>query len=157
MRSQGERKTQLSSGCSLKKWMRFRVLVLCTGCEAVHSPGEYRPRESASMPSGATGSAQPHPHNPRIQRENPAAAGSGERFLKGKWRRKCNKYRTLSRVDGFGTGSQQRSAHQRGAETRSLARRDVRPARTIIRSQLANGNEKLLNRVLCGGELHGHH
>ena len=32
-------------------------------------------------------SAQPRPHNPRKQRKNPAAAGSGERFREGKWRR----------------------------------------------------------------------
>ena len=31
-------------------------------------------------------SAQPLPHNPRKQRKNPAAAGSGERFREGKWR-----------------------------------------------------------------------
>ena len=34
------------------------------------------------------GGVQPHPHNPRKQRKNPAAAGSGERFREGKWRRK---------------------------------------------------------------------
>jgi hypothetical protein len=34
-------------------------------------------------------------HHPKfnIVRDIP---GSGERFLRGKWRRKCNKYRTLS-------------------------------------------------------------
>ena len=32
--------------------------------------------------------AQPLPHNPRKQRENPAVAGSGERFRRGKWRRR---------------------------------------------------------------------
>jgi hypothetical protein len=35
---------------------------------------------------GEDASAQPHPHNPRKQRKNPAAAGSGERFREGKWR-----------------------------------------------------------------------
>ena len=39
------------------------------------------------MPPGAGASAQPLPHNPRKQRENPAAARSGERFREGKWRR----------------------------------------------------------------------
>jgi hypothetical protein len=38
------------------------------------------------MPSPSAG-PQPHPHNPRKQRKYPAAAGSGERFRKGKWRR----------------------------------------------------------------------
>ena len=50
--------------------------------------GEYRLRETASGPPSAGASAQPLPHNPRKQRENPAAAGSGERFHKGKWRRR---------------------------------------------------------------------
>ena len=36
---------------------------------------------------GDEASAQPLPHNPRQQRENPAGAGSGERFRWGKWRR----------------------------------------------------------------------
>jgi hypothetical protein len=36
-----------------------------------------RDRYRASWPGG---SAQPHPYNPRKQRKNPAAAGSGERF-----------------------------------------------------------------------------
>jgi 3-dehydroquinate dehydratase-2 len=31
--------------------------------------------------------AQPFPYNPRKKRKNPAAAGSGERFRGGKWRR----------------------------------------------------------------------
>lgn len=53
---------------------------------AVIRSGEYRPSETASRPLGAGPGAQPHPHNPRKQRENPAAAGSGECFLKGKWR-----------------------------------------------------------------------
>src|SRR6056297_840724 len=34
---------------------------------------------------GSAGS-EPSPHNPRKQRKNPAAAGSGERFRGGKWR-----------------------------------------------------------------------
>jgi len=49
--------------------------------------GEYRPRETASGPPSAGAGAQPLPHNPRKQRKNPAAAGSGERFREGKWRR----------------------------------------------------------------------
>ena len=80
-------------------------------------------------------------HNPRKQRKNPAGAGSGERFRGGKWRRECNEYRTLSRVDGFGTGSPQKSAHQRPSDTRSVARRDAPPARTINRYPLANGHQ----------------
>src|SRR5690606_11432807 len=43
----------------------------------VERSGEYRPRETASEPPGATASAQPLPHNPRKQRKNPAAAGIG--------------------------------------------------------------------------------
>jgi hypothetical protein len=54
---------------------------------AVIRSGEYRPRENASSPLGARAGAQPLPHNPRKQRRNPAAAGSGERFRGGKWRR----------------------------------------------------------------------
>ena len=50
--------------------------------------GEYSPLESAFGPHGAHAGAQPLPHNPRKQRENPAAAGSGERFRGGKWRRR---------------------------------------------------------------------
>jgi hypothetical protein len=42
-------------------------------------------------------SAQPLPHNPRKQRKNPAAAGSGERFREGKWRRR----RDSNPRDGF--------------------------------------------------------
>src|SRR5690606_4613692 len=49
--------------------------------------GEYQPRETASGPPGSRGSAQPLPHNPRKQRKNPAAAGSGDSFREGKWRR----------------------------------------------------------------------
>jgi len=49
--------------------------------------GEYSPWETASEPLGPVAGAQPHPHNPRKQRENPAAAGSGERLRGGKWRR----------------------------------------------------------------------
>lgn len=50
--------------------------------------GEYRLGETASGPPGAGAGAQPLPHNPRKQRKNPAAAGSGERFRGGKWRRR---------------------------------------------------------------------
>ena len=55
---------------------------------AVIRSGEYRPRETASGPRGGRASAQPHPHNPRKQRKNPASAGSGEHFREGKWRRR---------------------------------------------------------------------
>ena len=50
---------------------------------AVIRSGEYRPRETVSGPPRAIAGAQPLPHNPRIQRKNPAAAGSGERFRVG--------------------------------------------------------------------------
>ena len=53
---------------------------------AVNRSGEYRPGETASGPPSAGASVQPHPHNPRKQRKNPAAAGSGERLRGGKWR-----------------------------------------------------------------------
>jgi hypothetical protein len=44
---------------------------------------------------------QPHPHNPRIQRKNPVAAGSGERFCWGKWRREWDPRRTFSILRAF--------------------------------------------------------
>src|SRR6056297_846623 len=40
--------------------------------------------------------AQPHRYNPLKQRKNPAAAGSGEQFLIGKWRRGWDRGRTFS-------------------------------------------------------------
>ena len=46
---------------------------------------------------GAAGGEQPLPHNPRKQRKNPAAAGWGERFRGGKWRRR----RDSNPRDGF--------------------------------------------------------
>src|SRR5690606_34624221 len=54
---------------------------------AVMRSREYRPGETASGPPGTEAGAQPLLHNPRKQRKNPAAAGSGERFRGGKWRR----------------------------------------------------------------------
>ena len=54
---------------------------------AVMRSGEYRRGETAFSLPGVSASAQPLPHNPRKQRKNPAAAGSGERFRRGKWRR----------------------------------------------------------------------
>lgn len=65
-----------------KKWMGQRK-----PARTVIRSGEYGPGETTSRPLGAGASAQPVPHNPLVQRENPAAAGSGERFLNGKWRR----------------------------------------------------------------------
>ena len=49
--------------------------------------GEYWPRENASGHLGGEAGAQLLQHNPRKQREILANAGSGEQFLKGKWRR----------------------------------------------------------------------
>src|SRR6056297_3330954 len=40
--------------------------------------------------------AQPHRYNPLKQRKNPAAAGSGEQFLTGKWRIGRDRGRTFS-------------------------------------------------------------
>ena len=54
---------------------------------AVLRSGEYRPWENACGPVRAEASAQPHPHNPRKQRKNPPAVGSGDTFGRGKWRR----------------------------------------------------------------------
>jgi hypothetical protein len=48
--------------------------------------GEYQPAENA-LGTLAPGPVNSPPHNPRKQRKNPAAAGSGERFRGGKWRR----------------------------------------------------------------------
>jgi hypothetical protein len=44
-------------------------------------------RESNFWAKSRRCGVQPFPHNPRKQRKNPAAAGSGERFRGGKWRR----------------------------------------------------------------------
>ena len=49
--------------------------------------GEYRASENAIESFGAEAGEQVDPHNPRKQRKNPAAAGSGETFRGGKWRR----------------------------------------------------------------------
>ena len=73
------------------------------GLQAVHQIGsvmrsrEYLLRETAFGSLDAGASAQPHPHNPRIQQENQAAAGWGERFREGKWRRR----RDSNPRDGF--------------------------------------------------------
>ena len=56
---------------------------------AVERSGEYRASENHSGCCSEDASAKPTAHNPRKQRENPAAAGSGERFLEGKWRAKA--------------------------------------------------------------------
>lgn len=47
---------------------------------------KWRIREATRPGDGGYG-GQLLPHNPRKQRKNPAAAGSGERFRGGKWRR----------------------------------------------------------------------
>ena len=71
----------------------------------VSSCREYRPSETTFEPHCREASAQPHPHNPRKQRGNPAATGRGERFREGKWRRKRDCGRTFSgfrrRLFGF--------------------------------------------------------
>lgn len=74
----------------------FSLLQKFTETGAVHSSGEYRPWETASGPPCAEASAQPLPHNPRKQRKNPAVAGSGERFRRGKWRREGDCHPTFS-------------------------------------------------------------
>lgn len=51
---------------------------------AATKPQADRPRGAAPGPSDAAPSAQPHPHDPRKQPNNPAAAGSGECVRKGK-------------------------------------------------------------------------
>ena len=66
----------------------FRRLRALHRIGAVERSGEYRHRETASRPACAGASAQPVTHNPRKQRKNPAAAGSGERFREAKWRRR---------------------------------------------------------------------
>jgi len=58
--------------------------------------GEYRLRETGFGPPGIHASAQPHSHNPRKQRKNPAAAGLGERFREGKWRSGRDRVPTFS-------------------------------------------------------------
>jgi hypothetical protein len=63
---------------------------------AVMRSGEYRPGETTSGPPGYWAGAQPLPHNPRKQRKNPAGAGSGEGFCRGKWRREWDRGRTFS-------------------------------------------------------------
>ncbi|SDZ58095.1 hypothetical protein SAMN05444004_1251 [Jannaschia faecimaris] len=55
-----------------------------------------QPGENVCTPFGAWAGYQPNPHNPRKQRKNPAAAGSGEAFLEGKWRRGRDWDRTFS-------------------------------------------------------------
>lgn len=70
----------------IQKYSITNALKLITGMAAVNRFREYRPRENASWLPGPAAGAQPLPHNPRKQRKNPAAAGSGERFREGKWR-----------------------------------------------------------------------
>ena len=63
---------------------------------AVIRSGEYRPGETTfGPPCGGLG-VQPHPHNPRKQREIPADDGRGETVPKGKWRRGWACGRTFS-------------------------------------------------------------
>ncbi len=83
-------RTPLASKClagNCGKRFYFKGLQPIHQIHAVMRSGEYRPRETASGPPRARAGAQPHPHNPRKQRTNPGAAGSGERFRGGKWRR----------------------------------------------------------------------
>ena len=72
---------------SMKNPLRYSGLQAIHQIGAVMRYGEYRPEETTSVPPGAGASAQPLRNNPRKQRKNPAAAGSGERFRGGKWRR----------------------------------------------------------------------
>ncbi len=79
-KSSGERsisvpslRTPLPSKCSaspLDKVNDFKAIQEIHQIGAVMRSGEYRPWETASGPPGPGGSAQPIPHNPRIQREN---------------------------------------------------------------------------------------
>ena len=76
---------------------------VASGLQAIHRngavmrSGEYRLSETASGPPAAGFGAQPTPHNPRKQRENPAAAGCGERFRGAAWRRGRGRDRTFSK------------------------------------------------------------
>ena len=91
-----------------RRWHRtdrpsqYEKTILSVTCRSIHQIGavirfrEYRPGENASWPPGTGTSAQPLPHKPRKQRKNPAAAGSGEQFRKGKWRRGWTWYPTFS-------------------------------------------------------------
>ena len=68
---------------------------------AVNSCGEYQPQENASRPSHAKAGEQPLPHNPRKQRKNTAAIGSGDAFRGGDWRREGNWRLTFSALRGI--------------------------------------------------------
>lgn len=79
----------LKSKCSVRnpiKYHIFNIFVKIHQNRVGNRSREYWLRETASGPRGGRASAQPLPHNPRIQRENPAAAGSGECFREAKWR-----------------------------------------------------------------------
>ncbi len=92
-------RTRLLSKCSTRdarKSHDFSCLQEIHQVGAVIRSGEYRSSETACGPPGAAASAQPFSHNPRKQRKNPAAAGSGERFRGGKWRRGRDCRRTFS-------------------------------------------------------------
>ena len=82
--------------CGSKPFI-IRALIGLTRPGAVNRSGEYRPGETAFSPPSARASVQPLPHNPRKQRKNPTAAGSGERFREGKWRSR----RDSNPRDGF--------------------------------------------------------
>lgn len=83
------RQTPLASKCSggarncpyFFNWLRALHRM-----RAVERSGECRAQENVSGCCGEDAGAKLLQHNPRKQRKNPAAAGSGERFLKGKWR-----------------------------------------------------------------------
>ena len=60
---------------------------LCTEVPAVKSLGENRHGENTFSRLFAVPGGKPHPRNLRKQRKNPAAAGSGDAFREGKWRR----------------------------------------------------------------------
>ena len=85
------RQTPLASKCSggarncpyFFNWLRALHRM-----RAVERSGECRAQENVSGCCGEDAGAKPLQHNPRKQRKNPAAAGSGERFREGKWRRR---------------------------------------------------------------------
>lgn len=70
-------------GARYGKYMQVNVLQALHQIGAVIRSGEHRPGETAYGPPRVGASVQPLPHNPRIQRKNPAATGSGERFRGG--------------------------------------------------------------------------
>ena len=95
--------TPLESKCLARnsiKSQHFNRLKTIHQIGAVMRSGENWPLETTSGPLGAGASAQLIPHNSRKQQKNPAAAGSGERFREGKWRRERDPSPTFSMCAG---------------------------------------------------------